>query len=321
MKTRAWWIGLFVVAPLALLSVLRGQEPPKDATNAPDAAAKQAALPPGVTVQKDIEYVPGGGKSRSLDLYLPEASAQPAPLVIFVHGGGWRSGNKDGCPAKFLAGFGYVVASLNYRLSREAAFPADIDDCRAALKFLRAGAATYHIQPDHVGVWGGSAGGHLVALMGIAPGVDFGAMPAKVADVGKVDRSLQVQCVVDMYGASDFTLLMVDKAQVEHGVGGAAIQLLGPTASQDELMTKSKWASPITYVRSDNPPFLIQHGDADQTMPLEQSRVLDEALKKAGVESTFTVMPGAGHAGAAFFTEENHKTLLEFFDKHLKPAK
>ncbi len=319
---RARLASLSLIAPLLLLANLRGQEPVVTGTTAPEVATNQApALPPGVTVQKDIAYVPGGGPSRSLDLYLPDSGGKPVPLLVFIHGGGWRGGSKDGCPAKFLAQYGYAVASLNYRLSRQASFPAQIEDCRAALRFLRAGAATYHIQPDHVAVWGGSAGGHLAALLGTSPAVDFSVGPGAPNVVGKVDESIRVQCVVDMYGATDFTLLMADKAQVEHGVGGAAIQLLGSPASQEDLMARSKWASPITYVSHDSPPFLIQHGDADKTMPLEQARVMAEALQKAGVEETLMVMPGAGHAGAAFFTDENHKTVLAYLDKHLKSTK
>jgi acetyl esterase/lipase len=315
MKKRNWQISWLLAVALGLISVARGQEAP---AAAPAAPGVQAPLPAGVTLQKDIAYVPGGGASQSLDLYLPDAGGKAVPLVIFVHGGGWHSGSKDRCPAQFLAGHGYAVAGINYRLSPEAPFPAQIEDCRAALKFLRAGAAAYHIEPDHVCVWGGSAGGHLVALLGTAAGADFGTMPAKVAEVGKVDPSLQVQCVIDNYGPSDFTHLMGANAAKKDN---SAVKLLGGFASEDELMAKAKWASPITYVRSDNAPFLIQHGDADKTVPIEQSKELTEALQKAGVEVTMVVMPGAGHAGAAFFTEENHKAVLEFLDKHLKTGK
>ena len=278
-------------------------------------------LPTGVTKLKNIAYVPGGGKSQTLDLYLPDTAGQAAPLLIFIHGGGWRGGVKDKCPAQYLSGHGYVVAAINYRLSKEVPFPANIEDCRAALRFLRTHAAEYHILPDRVAVWGGSAGGHLAALMGTAAAVDFSGGPAAPNIIGKVDESIRVQCVVDMYGASDFTLLLANAAQMAHGVGQAAAQNIGPTASPDELAAKMKWASPITYVSKDTPPFLIQHGDADQTMPLEQAKVLAEALRKAGVEETLTILPGAGHAGAAFFTEENHKLVLDFLDKHLKSLK
>jgi len=301
---------------VALLSVGRAQE--ATPANGADASTKgtasqQAPLPPGVTLQKDIEYVPGGGQSHTLDLYLPASSGKPVPVLMFIHGGGWRSGSKDGCPAKFLAEHGYAVASINYRFSQEAAFPAQIEDCRAALKFLRAQAAKYNLQPDRVGVWGGSAGGHLASLVGTSPAVDFSKGPG--APLGKADESVRVQCVVDMYGPSDFTHLMGSNPQKKDA---SAIKLMGPCASEAELMTKARWASPVTYVSRDNPPFLIQHGDADKTVPLEQAQEFAAALKAAGVETTLMVMPGAGHAGAAFFTEENHKTVVAFLDKHLK---
>jgi len=282
------------------------------------APAKPSPLPSGVTVQKDIEYVPKGGKSRTLDLYRPQSAKEALPVLVFIHGGGWRGGSKDGCPAKFLAQHGYAVASINYRLSREAKFPAPIEDCRAALRFLRAQAEKYRLQPDRVAVWGGSAGGHLAALVGTSAAVDFSGGPDSENVVGKVDESVRVQAVIDMYGASDLALLMVNKAWRDHGVSQAAIQLLGSSADDPELMKKSKWASPVTYVGRDTPPFLIQHGDADRVMPLEQARVMDAVLKKAGVETTLMVMPGAGHAGGAFFSKENQKTLVAFLDRHLK---
>ena len=281
-------------------------------------AGKPEVLPSGVTLQKDIEYAAGGGNSRSLDLYLPRSTEQPVPLVMFIHGGGWHSGSKDGCPAKFLAEHGYAVASINYRFSQDAVFPAQIEDCRAALRFLRSQAAKYHLQSDHVGVWGGSAGAHLAALLGTAAAADFSGDPAKATAEGKVDEGIRVQCVVDMYGPVDFTHLMGSSPQKKDT---SAIKLLGPCANEAELMTKAKWASPVTYVRRDNPPFLVQHGDADKTVPLEQGREIADVLQKAGVEVSLTVMPGAGHAGAAFFTEENHKALVAFFDKYLKPAR
>jgi acetyl esterase/lipase len=310
------WFSIFA-ASLALLSSLRGQTPIASETNAP-AATNPAPATAGVTIQKDIEYVPGGGAAHLLDLYLPESGGNNVPLVIFVHGGGWHSGSKDGCPAKFLADHGYAVASINYRLVPEAVFPAQLEDCRAALKFLREHAVDYNIKPDHVGVWGGSAGAHLVSLMGTAPGVDFSTNPATVPPVGKVGEMLRVQCVVDMYGPSDLTHIMNGTTP---NPNNSAVKLLGPYTSGDDLMSKAKWASPVTYVRSDNPPFLIEHGDADTTVPMAQSQEFSEALQKVGVETTLVIMPGAKHAGGAFFTEENHQTVLAFFDKHLKPAK
>ena len=269
--------------------------------------------PDGVTVLKDIEYVPGGGSLQSLDLYLPaESRTSSVPLVIFMHGGGWHSGSKDGCPAQFMSEHGYAVASINYRLLPDAVFPAQIEDCRAALRFLRTHAAKYGINPDKVAACGGSAGAHLASLMGTAAAADFSTVPAKVMEPGKVDESIRVQCVIDRYGPADFTL---------GGKVPSKLKLLGPCASDAEALAKGRWASPVTYVRSDTPPFRIEHGDADKSVALEQSQAMLAVLQAAGVEAALTVMPGAGHAGAAFFTKENQDAELEFLDRHLKAGK
>jgi len=282
---------------------------------------KPAQVPSGAILEKDIAYIPGGSKAQVLDLYLPETAGKPAvPLLMFVHGGGWRGGSKDGCPAKFLAQHGYAVASIDYRLAREAVFPAQIEDCRAALRFLRSRAAKYNIDPGRFGVWGGSAGGHLAALLGTSAAVDFSKGPEGMKAPGKLDETARVQCVIDMYGPTELSQV-AGRNPDRNDVWKAAAALLGPCADDKELMSRAKWASPVTYVNRDNPPFLIQHGDADVIVPLEQSRILLAALQKAGVEATLTVLPGAGHAGAPLFTEENHKTILEFLDKHLKAGK
>ena len=309
---------MVLVIAMSLVSVHAKNPPNGEEEGTPE--KHQVKVPPGAIAKKNIEYVPGGGNFRSLDLYLPE-SGQTVPLVIWIHGGGWHTLDKSqGAHAIFLLQHGYAVASINYRLSTEAPFPAQIEDCRAAIKFLRDHAAEYHIQPDHIAVWGSSAGGHLVALVGTSAAVDFGTSPAtaKVAAVGKVDASVRVQCVIDWYGPSDFTKLMGPNAIK---VDNAAIKLLGSHASDAELMAKARWASPMTYVRSDNPPFLIEHGDADPTVPIQQSRELLEALKKAGVEATMREMPGSLHGGPAFSKPDNQKLELDFLDKHLKGGK
>jgi acetyl esterase/lipase len=123
-------------------------------------------LPAGTSAKYDVPYVEGGGKSQSLDIFVPAGAAKPMPLVIWIHGGGWQQGDKAQSPAVGLLRWGYVVASINYRLTDEAIFPAQINDCKAAVRWLRAHAEEYHIDPDHIGAWGASAGGHLVALLG-----------------------------------------------------------------------------------------------------------------------------------------------------------
>jgi acetyl esterase/lipase len=158
-----------------------------------------AALPKGVRFLQDLQYVEHGHERNRLDLYLPEKAESRLPLIVWIHGGGWQAGSKEACPTVYLAAKGYAVASINYRLSQHAAYPAQIEDCKAAIRWLRANAAKYHLDPDRVGVWGGSAGGHLVALLGTTAG-----MKELEGKGGNLDQSSRVQCVVDFFGPTDF---------------------------------------------------------------------------------------------------------------------
>ena len=258
---------------------------------------RRAVLPAGVQAVRDIEYIPGGGKSRSLDLYRPSQGNLPLPLIVWIHGGAWKMGSKEFGPAIPFTTNGFAVASLNYRLSQEAPFPAQIDDCRAAIRFLRANAAKYNLDGNHIGVWGGSAGGHLVALLGTT-GTD----------------SNRVQCVVDWFGPTDLT---PDSPGATHKAE-AVVQLLGgPIEKKLEL---AKQASPLRHVTKDAAPFLIMQGDQDPLVNPEHSKLLCAALQKAGVEATLKILPGAGHGGPQFSSAENRQLILEFFERHLKPA-
>ncbi len=264
--------------------------------------------PPGVKVLKDLVYVPGGHERQKLDLYLPEQAAEhPLPLVVWIHGGGWEGGSKEGCPLRALMlDKGYAVASINYRLSQDALFPAQIEDCKAAIRWLRANAKKYNLDPDRVGVGGDSAGGHLVALLGTTAGVKD-----LEGDEGNLDQSSRVQAVVDWYGPTDFATigqgLSNPKSPVSRLIGG-------PPQENKEKAAK---ASPITYVSKDAAPMLIMHGDKDNLVPISQSEELAAALKKAGVEVTFQVVKGNGHGGPDFLNPENRKRIVDFFDKHL----
>ena len=269
--------------------------------------AKPPQTPAGVKALRDVEYVPGGHERQKLDLYVPEKAEGALPLVVWIHGGGWRGGSKDRCPAMPFAAKGYVVASVNYRLSQHAPFPAQIEDCKAAIRWLRANAKNYHIDTNHVGVWGASAGGHLVALLGTSGGVK-----AVEGSLGNPDQSSKVQAVVDWFGPADFKPIAERDANPNSTIG----QLLG--GAPKDNMEKAILASPITHVTKDTPPFLIMHGDKDNLVNFHQSEILEAALKKAGVEVTLVKLEGAGHGGAQFQTDEVKKQILEFFDKHLK---
>jgi len=265
-------------------------------------AQQKQQLPAGTDAHRDIAYVPGGGNSQSLDLFIPGNPTKPLPVVVWIHGGAWKAGDKKFCPAMPLLNRGYAVASLNYRLSQEAIFPAQIHDCKAALRWLRANAQKYHLDPNRIGVWGGSAGGHLVALLGTSGGVK-----ELEGDEGNLKYSSRVQAVCDWFGPSDFTSIRSQAAD------GPVAALLGGIAS--EAKQKAILASPVTYVNKANPPFLIMHGDKDPTVPFQQSELLYDKLKKAGVDVTFKPVPGAGHG---FGGSEIQKQVFDFFDKHLK---
>ena len=259
----------------------------------------------------DLPYVTGGVEHQRLDLYLPaNAPGGPAhPLVVSVHGGGWEGGSKHDCPARGLVGRGYVVASVEYRFSQQAIFPAQIEDVKAAVRWLRAHAAEYGIDPQRVGAVGESAGGHLVALLGTT-GHD------RRFDVGEnLDQPSAVQCVVDRYGPADFLHWGDAVDPTLDTPTNSVAHLLGGTVAMHA--DAAKLASPVTFVDKGSAPFFILHGDKDPRVPVQQSRELDAALRKAGVESTLVVLPGAVHGGPAFGTPEVTRQVVEFLDRHL----
>jgi acetyl esterase/lipase len=256
----------------------------------PKQAQRRAPLPPGVKSLKDLEYGKASGRAMLLDLYLPEKGDKPLPLIIWIHGGAWMAGSKDGpSPALRFTANGYAVAQVGYRLSQEAKFPAQIYDCKAAVRWLRANAAKYHLDPNKFIAWGSSAGGHLVALLGTSGG---GA--ELEGNVNDLKESSRVQAVVDWFGPTDFLHIGDAESDIHHtGPDSPESKLIGGPLLENK--DKAAKASPITYVSKDAPPFLIMHGDRDRTVPFNQSELLYAALKKAGVDVTFVPMKGAGH--------------------------
>jgi len=264
----------------------------------------------GGPTHKDIEYVPNGHERQKLDIYVTEKQGEePLPLVIWIHGGAWRAGSKNNCPAKPLVQKGYAVASINYRLSQHAIFPAQIEDCKAAIRYLRANADKYGFDPNRFGVWGSSAGGHLVALLGTTGDV-------KEFEKGQnLDVSSRVQAVCDYFGPTDFTLMNSFWSRMDHDAADSPeSKLIGGLVQQNR--EKCQRANPITYVTSDDPPFLIVHGDKDPLVPHNQSEILYKALQKAGVKAKFHTVPGGGHGG--FKDPAVEKMVEDFFEKHLK---
>jgi acetyl esterase/lipase len=285
---------------------------------APDKNIRGQAEPnlPGVKVLRDLEYIPGGHERNKLDLYLPEKAARRGlfgrkrlPLIIWVHGGAWLGGDKRGCPAVRFVRDGYAVASINYRLSQHAIFPAQIKDCKAAVRFLRANADKYGLDEKRFGAWGASAGGHLVALLGTT------------GDVNEFDKgenlkfSSRVQAVCDYFGPTDFLRIADFPSSMNHtAVDSPESKLIGGAILENKEACRQ--ANPITYVTKDDPPFLLVHGDTDPLVPHNQSELLYEALQKAGVEAKLYIVKGGGHGG--FKDPAIEKMVEEFFDKRLK---
>ncbi len=265
-------------------------------------------------VLRDLAYVSHGHERQKLDLYLPvEKPTGPLALVIWVHGGAWMSGSKDYCPARPLLEQGYAVASINYRLSQDALFPAQIEDCKAAVRWLRAHAGEYGLDPKRFGAWGASAGGHLVALLGTTGDVaEF--------DVGEnLDQSSRVQAVCDFFGPTNFAKMSAFPSDMNHDAADSPESKLigGPV---QEMPDEVRQADPITYVSEDDPPFLIVHGDQDPLVPLNQSELLVAALEKANVPVTLYIVKEGGHGG--FQDPEVDKLVSKFFAENVKgPAK
>lgn len=257
-------------------------------------------------IHKDLEYAKAGDHSLKLDLFVPKNLTSPAPLVIWIHGGGWQAGSKDNCPATPFVTDGFAVASVEYRFTDVAPFPAQILDCKAAVRYLRANAKKYNLDPDRFGAWGASAGGHLVALLGTSGGVK-----ELEGDLGNADQSSKVQAVCDWFGPADF----LHMPNAEHAAGGAVVKLLGGKPSDKKDVATA--ASPTTYITADDPPFLIMHGDEDKLVALSQSVTLEESLKKAGVPVKLEVLKGEGHG---FRTKEAVETVRTFFKERLKPV-
>ncbi|MCE5326649.1 MAG: alpha/beta hydrolase [Planctomycetaceae bacterium] len=303
MMKRITGISLCAAAMAWAAGVGAGADRPRPAT-----ASAPASAPARGGVRRDVEYARVGNKRLLLDLYLPARTDKPVPVIVWIHGGGWQQGSKTRTPAAAVPAMGYAGVSINYRLSQEAVFPAQIHDCKAAIRWVRAHAKEYNFDADRIGVWGASAGGHLVALLGTGGGVK-----ELEGDVGgNKEYSSRVQAVCDWFGPTDFVPMALLPGRV---VTPVTALLGGPV--KDNL-DKARLASPVTHATKDDPPFLIMHGDKDTMVHASQSRRLHDVLQKAGVDSTLKILEGAGHGGPAFTSPETNKLIREFFDKHLK---
>ena len=263
-------------------------------------------FPNDIRVERDVAFLPEGRQARA-DLYFPlEMPAdKKLPAVVIIHGGGWSGGRRDAKReiniGSTLARNGYAAMSIDYILSdnKQLVWPTNLWDCKTAVRWLRKNAERLGVDPDHIGVLGGSAGGHLAAMVALTIPAD-GLDPAEPFG----DVSCRVNCCVDMYGVADIAAYH-------------SATMLGKTAA--EAPELYRLASPVIYARSNSPPVLILHGTADKTVNLKQSELFDQALSRAGAEHELVIIPGAVHTFDLQPPQRDLRpTVLNFFDKHLK---
>ena len=252
-----------------------------------------------------------------LDLYFPadiEDAEQAPALVVWVHGGAWMMGHRRPCPLTFLTEHGFAVASVSYRFAQAAQYPAQLHDCKAAIRYLRANADAYGYDADRIGVAGGSAGGHLAALLGTT-----GNAPETEGELGEhTDTSSAVQAVYDLFGPTDLAAMDEDIPNADENELAAfspITLLLG--ADPDDRPDLAAAADPATYIDADDPPFIILQGTRDPLVPLSQSEYLAEKLEAADVEHRLVVVQNGGHGGWHFQTKDRIDEMIAFFTEHL----
>ena len=258
----------------------------------------------------DLEFAVVNGHSLKLDLYIPKNVSKPQ-LLVWIHGGGWRAGDKSRCYIKDITKHGFALASISYRLTDKAIFPAQIHDCKAAVRWLRANSAKYGYDAEKIGVSGASAGGMLAALMGTSG--NNSEMEGKVG--GNTEFSSKVDAVVDFYGATDFILRSKNQPSRANKKGSVCYKLFGGAASEKTELAKA--ASAVTYVSKDDPPFLVIHGDKDNKVLLDQSQRIQEEYQKAGLDLELMIIKGGGHGGDIYFKENIIKKMAAFFREKL----
>jgi acetyl esterase/lipase len=289
----------------------------------------QQYIPPSA---QNLVYGTSGGRDLLLDLYIPESAAttqKALPVIIWLHGGTWFSGNKTGFGSNYAASMikqGFVVACVNYVSSDR--FPAQLHNCKAVVRWIRANGSQYSIDTSKIGVWGEGAGGHLAALLGTSKGLLTASSGTTTIDIeGSIGKHREygsdVHAVVDLYGPTDF--LKMDDNVVESCATPVVHNL--PTSPEALLLgaaigtvpDKVKLANPVFYVSADDPPFLIQHGMADCNVPPNQSELLDEALNKVGVSCTLDLLDGYRHWDSGFYSFGNLRRIRTFFEQSFAP--
>jgi acetyl esterase/lipase len=267
-----------------------------------------------VMLLRDIEFARYGRQVLRMDLFRPRPFlGLPHPVLVWIHGGGWQRGSrKEGFRnLLFFARQGFLCASIDYRLSRDALFPAQIEDCKCAIRFLRAHARKLNLDPDRIGVWGASSGGHLAALLGTS-----GSRPELEGKGGWAAFSSQVQAVCDWFGPTDLLKMVDFPSQIDHnGPDSPEARLLGGPIQTRKAAAER--ANPIAYITEQAPPFLIMHADNDPLVPFNQSQLLLNALRKAKIEASLIAVHGGGHGGPLFNSPKTLEQVRTFFEKKL----
>jgi acetyl esterase/lipase len=261
-----------------------------------------------VRMHKDLVYAAVDEKDLGLDLYLPRGVAAPA-LLVWVHGGAWRSGTKAKPPMAFVEN-GFALASLDFRQSGDARFPAAVHDIKAALRFLRAKASEYGYRADRIAIAGSSSGGHLAALVGVSNG--HKELEGTVGSY--LNHSSDVAAIIDYYGASDLMTILAQSTPYGLNMRRPALELL-LGALPDQAQRLAELASPVVHVDRNDPPLLIFHGDRDPQMPINQSHELEGAYEKMGLDVYFDVVHGAAHGGDLFFSEDRVARAVAFLQR------
>ena len=266
-----------------------------------------------VHVEKGIPFAEVDGIELKLDLYRP-SSSEKAPVIVWVHGGAWRAGSRASMPLKPFVDHGYAIASVDYRLSPVAPFPAQIHDIKASIRFLRAKARSLNLDTLNITIAGASAGGHLVALVGTTNG--HRELEGTVGQY--LEQSSDVQLIVSYYGASNLSSILNQSTPHGLGVRVPALQLLLGGQPKD-VPAIAKLASPVTHVDETDPPLLLLHGDQDPQMPINQSHELHGRYQALELPTHLIVIHGAAHGGPAFYDKKQNTAVLKFLERHLNP--
>ncbi len=287
----------FLVALVSLSAVVRAADLP---------------VPENLVFEKNVEYTNPDGQHLQMNIARPKNGTGPFPAVLCIHGGGFRAGSREGYNGFCLklAQQGYVAITASYRLAPKYQFPAAVHDVKAAVRWLRANATQYNLDPKRIGVTGGSAGGHLVQFLGVTAGV-----PEFEGAGGHPEQSSAVMCVVNVYGPSDFT------KSYGKSVDAHEVLPLWLGGNLEQARHQHIIASPLPWVTPHAAPTLIIHGTEDKYVAYEQALWMRDRLRLCGVEVELLTLEGAGHGFKGADAEKSDQAMLAYFDKHLKPKK